>query len=222
MVSDLLIKKAVDNRKLTKAEKQILVDSVLLKHLYLPNSIGIMKDINPQEKYYSIIKTQSSKTSDECEKLAITYALSKFKKEKDVNFIKNNFKKFSENSNCNNYIFKAIEENPKAIYFPILKKYFDKRIKKKKQSVGDELKYYCRAVAKYKNKESLMLLTEILNKSNYPDTWYFKYNLEYVFKAIHKYKSPIYNDLYKKLKPEMSEYVMKYLDSIDYKERKTW
>ncbi len=222
MVSDLLIKKAVDNGKLTKTEKQILVDSVLLKHLYLPNSIGMMIDIKPQEKYYSIIKNQSTNTSDVCEKFAITYALSKYKKESDVNLIKNNFIKFSDNSNCNNYIFKAIEENSKEIYFPILKKYFDKKIKKKKQSTTDELKYYCRAVAKYKNKESLMLLSEILNKSNYPDTWCFKYNQEYVFKAIHKYKSPIYDDLYKKLKPEMSEYTMKYLDSIDYKEIKTW
>ena len=222
MVSDLLIRKAVYSRKLTQTEKNILVDSVLLKHIYLPNSIGMMMDINPQEKYYSIIKTQSSKSSDECEKLAITYSLSKFKKENDVEFIKSNFKKFSENPNCNNYIFKSFEQFPKKEFFPILVKFFNEEIKKKKQFGYDALKYYCRAIAKYKSKESLELLTELLNKSNYPDSWYFNHNQEYVFRAINMYKSPIYDDLNKNLKPKMSEYVIKSIDNIDYEDRKNW
>ncbi|WP_298119425.1 hypothetical protein [Flavobacterium sp.] len=222
MVSDLLIRKAVDSRKLRQTEKNILVDSVLLKHIYLPNSIGMMMDINPQEKYYSIIKNQSSKSSDECEKLAITFSLSKFKKENDVEYIKNNFKKFSENPNCNNYIFKSFEEFPNKEFFPILVNFFNEEIKKKKQFGHDALKYYCRAIAKYKSQESLELLTQILDRKNYPDTWYFKYNEEFVFKAIHKYNDPIYDNLYKKLKPKMSTFIMEYLDKPDYEERKTW
>lgn len=225
MVSDLIIEEV--NRKLTQAEKSILVDSVLLKHLYLNSSISMMIDMNPQEKYYSLIKKQtsiikSSNLSDECEKLALTYSLSKYKKEKDLEYIKNNFKKFSILPACNDYIFKSIEENPNKAFFPILEKYFYEIIKKKKQYTGDDLKYYSRAIAKYQNKESLALLKEILDKKNYPDTWYFKDNEDNVFRAIHKYKVPIYEALYKKMKPEMSEFVMEYLDKPDFDNRKTW
>ena len=221
MVSDLLIRKAEDSRKLTQTDKSILIDSVLLKHSYLDVSNWMIQDIEPNEKYYSIIKQKSKVKTDRCgEQLGACYALSKFKKEEDLEFLKTVFNNLE--SPCEDWIFKSIEENPNQIYFPILKKYFDKIIKKRKQSSYEDLKYYCRAIAKYKNQESLDLLTKILDKKNYPDTWYFKYNEEYVFKAIHKYKDPIYDNLYKKLKPKMDEYTMEYLDIPDYKEIKTW
>lgn len=227
MVSDLLISEAITIGKLTQSKKNTLVDSVLTKHLYLESSKSMMIEMNPQEKYYSLIKKQTITVkhpdlSDECKKLTFTYSLSKFKKEKDLEYIKNNFKKFTILPGCNDYIFKSIEENPNNIYFPILEKYFYEIIKKKKQYTAEDLKYYCRAIAKYQNKESLALLTEILDKKNYPDTLYFRFNKDNVFRAIHKYKSPIYEDLYKKMKPKMSEYVMEYLDMPDYNERKTW
>lgn len=227
MVSDLLISEAITTGKLTQSKKNTLVDSVLTKHLYLKSSNSMMIDMNPQEKFYSLIKKQSSiikssDLSDECKKLAFTYSLAKYKKDKDVEYIKNNFKKFTILPGCNDYIFKSIEENPNQAYFPILEKYFYEIIKKKKQYTGEDLKYYCRAIAKYQNKESLALLTEILDKKNYPDTWYFRYNVDNVFRAIHKYKAPIYEDLYKKLKPKMSEFVIDYLDNPDFDDRKTW
>lgn len=226
MVSDLLIDEAITGGTLTQNKKNTLVDSVLVKHLYLKSSNDMMIDMNPQEKYYSLIKKQStiiksSDLSEECKKLAFTYSLAKYKKEKDVEYIINNFKKFTTLPGCNDYIFKAIEENPNEVYFPILEKYFYEIIKKKKQYTGDDLKYYCRAIAKYQNKGSLALLTEILDKKNYPDTWYFKDNVDNVFRAIHKYKAPIYDDLYNKMKPKMSEYVMEYLDNPDFNDRKT-
>jgi hypothetical protein len=129
---------------------------------------------------------------------------------------------FTDNEYCNENIFKAIEIFPDSSFFQILKTYVDNKLKKEKQSSSDGLKYYCRAIAQYKTNESLKLLETILDKSNYPDTWYFKNNEEHVFLAIHKYNSPIYSKLYNKLKPKMSKYVMDYLDKPDYDERKTW
>lgn len=227
MVSDLLINEAITIGKLNQSKKDILIDSVLTKHLYLNSSYHMMIEMNPQEKYYSLIKKQTITVknpdlSDECKKLAFTYSLSKFKKDKDLEYIKNNFKKFTILPGCNDFIFKSIEQNPTKIYFPILEKYFYEIIKKKKQYTAEDLKYYCRAIAKYQSNKSLALLKEILNTKNYPDTWYFRYNEDNVFRAIHKYKAPIYEDLYKKMKPKMSEYVMEYLDIPDYNERKTW
>jgi hypothetical protein len=219
MVSDLLIEEV--NGKLTKNEKKILVDSVLLKHSYLDYSNYMIQEVEPNESYYPLIKERAKKKQKIiCGiQLGACYALSKFKKKEDLEFLKNTFN--SQKDYCGDWIFKSIEENPNKIYFPILEKYFYEIIKKQKQSSYDDLKYYCRAIAKYQNKESLALLTEILDKKNYPDTWYFKDNEDNVFRAIHKYKAPIYEDLYKKLKPKMSEFVMKYLDT-DFDNRKTW
>ncbi|WP_337967512.1 hypothetical protein [uncultured Flavobacterium sp.] len=220
-VSDLLVRKAEEANKLSKQEKKILVDSVLLKHAYLETSIWMIQDIEPQEKYYSIIKNKSKIKTDRCgDHLSACYALSKFKKKEDLVFLKNTFNDLE--SPCEDWIFKAIENNPNEIYFPVLEKYFKEVIRKKKPSSYEDLKYYCRAVAVYKNEKSLALLTELLKKSNYPDPWYFTDNQEYTFKAIHKYKSPVYQNLYKELKPKMSDFVFKYLDEPDYDDRKTW
>lgn len=220
-VSDLLIRKAEEGRKLTRAQKDILIDSVLLKHSYLDVANWMIADIEPNEKYYALIKQKSQIKTDRCgTQIAACYALSKFKKKEDLVFLKNIFSK--QGSHCEDLVFKAIEENPDEIYFSVLEKYFENVIKKKKQFSYDELKYYCRAIAKYKNEESLMLFEKLLNKKNYPDPFYFKYNEEYIFTSIHKYKAPIYEDLYNKLKPKMSEYTIEYLDKPDYDDSKTW
>ena len=220
-VSDLLIRKAENSRLLTQKQKNILVDSVLLKHPYLDVSNWMIQDINPNEKYYSLIKKRAEVKTTKCgEQLGACYALSKFKKDEDLEFLKSIFNNL-ENP-CEDWIFKSIEENPNSIYFPILEKYFEQTIRKKKQFSSDDLEYYCRAIAKYKNDKSLALLIEILDKKNYPDTWYFKYNEQNVFRAIHKYRTPLYDSLYINLKPKMSDFVIEYLDKENYKEIKTW
>lgn len=220
-VSDLLIRKAEDENKLTKNQKRILVDSVLLKHPYLETSIWMIQDIEPQEKFYSIIKEKCNIKSDRCgEYLSACYALSKFKKKEDLIFLKDKFDKLE--SPCEDWIFKSIEQNPEQIYFPILEKYFRTKIKRKKQFNSNELRYYARAVASYKNDSSLVLLKDLLKKSNYPNPWCFEENQNNVFRAIHKYKDPLYLKLYDDLKPKMSDFIITYLDEPDYDERRTW
>ncbi|MEO8240502.1 MAG: hypothetical protein ABI576_20525 [Flavobacterium sp.] len=221
MVSDLLIREAADSRKLTRSEKNILVDCVLLQHLYLDTSDWMIQDIKPNEKYYSIIKQKSKLKNYRCGvQFGACYALSKFKKKEDLEYLKSIFE--SLESPCEGVIFKTIEQNPNQIYFPILKKYFNETIKKKNLSDTYNFKYYCRAVASYKNKESLSILTELLNASYCPDQWFYELYRDKIFIAIHKYNNPLYENLYEKLKPKMSEFVIEYLDKPDYSEEKTW
>lgn len=219
MVSDLMIRKALS--RLSLNQKQTLIDSILLKHSYLGTSNWMIQEIEPNEKYYSIIKEKSKMKTDRCGvQLGACYALSKFKKKEDFEFLKRVFSHFE--SPCEEWIFRAIEENPNEIYFPILKGYFEKTIKKKKQFSSDDLKFYCRAVAKYKNKNSLDILLALTKKETYPDSWYLSYNKEHIFKAIHKYNTSIYNSLYKELKPQMNEFVLTHLDAPEYDELRTW
>lgn len=221
MVSDLMIRKAESERKLTQSQKDSLVDIVLTKHAYLDVAGWMIQDIEPQEKYYSIIKEKSQVKTDRCgEQLGACYALSKFKKKEDLEFLRTVFNNL-ENP-CEDWIFRSIEENPNEVFFPLLKKYFSETVKKKKQQTYDDLKIYCRAVAQYETQNSLSILIALTKKETYPDSWYLPHNKEYVFKAIHKYKSPIYDSLYNSLKPQMSDFVMEYLDKPDYDDRTTW
>lgn len=181
----------------------------------------MIQDIEPDEKYYSLIKERCKTKTDRCGvQLGACYALSKFMKKEDLLYLKDRFEAL-ENP-CENWIFMAIENNPDTIYLPILTKYFNETVKKKKQQSSDDLIFYARAVAAYKNNKSLHLLQQLIDKSTYPDSWYFKYNEEAVFKALHLHKSPKYEDLYNKLKPNMNEYVLEYLDKPELRERKTW
>ena len=93
-VSDLLIRKAKDNDRLSPIQKKDLVEKVLLKHPYLETSSWMIQDINPNEKYYNLIKTRAGLKSEKCgEQLSACFALSKFKKKEDANFLYQIFKK---------------------------------------------------------------------------------------------------------------------------------
>lgn len=222
MVTDLLIDEAKTPGTLTQTEKNILLDSVLIKHSYLESFTYMIQEVEPKEKYYSIIKKRCEKKDKyRCGiQLSACFALSKFKKNEDLEFLKNKFNILE--SPCENWIFKSIEQNPNQIYFPILKKYFNENIKKKKLFFNDHFKYYCQALASYKNKESLLILTELLNKKYCPETWYYEIYRENIFLAIHKYNNPLYNDLYYNLRPKMSKYIIEKAERTHSYENNTW
>jgi len=215
-VSDLMIRKAEDRNKLTQKEKDILVDSVLLKYPYLRVSTWMIQDIYPQEKYYSLIKKRANIKTERCgEQMSACYALSKFKKKEDIPLLKEKFIKCDVD--CSEWTFKAIIAFPDTAFLPVLTRYFEKEIRKKKQHCYDELKYYCQAVAQYRNQESLKILTLLTKKETYPDSWYLPQNKEYVFKAIQKFPAPLYDKTYRELKSQIHDLTPDFFES-----RKTW
>jgi hypothetical protein len=224
MVSDLMIRKAVEAKKLSREQKDAIVDLVLLKHPNLETTNWMIQDISPNEKYYSLIRKKTTTTTTKCgEQMGASYALSKFRKLEDTSLLKNNF--IRSNNSCTDWSFRAIENFPDTTFYSFLNNYFNLHIKKTEQSGYDDLKYFCRAVAIYKNESSLKILTALTNKQTYHNGWYLSQNKENVFRAIHKYKCPIYNNLYKKLKPQIADYVLKELNTPNYSnpfERTTW
>jgi hypothetical protein len=190
-----------------------------MKYPNLVTSNWMIHDIEPNERYYPIIKSRTREKSDRCGyPMGANYALSKFKKPQDVMFLKNNF--LNGDVVCNDWTLKAIECFPDPAFYDILTAYFETDIKKKKQFDSDDLKYYCRALAAYKNEESLKILIALTKKETYPDNYYLSYNKEYIFKAIHKYS--LYNQLYIELKPQMEDYILDSLDDLEYDEWKSW
>lgn len=219
-ISDLMIRKA--ERKLTRQQKDTLIDLILKEHIYLGTAKWIMEDIEPNEKYHSIIKQQAKIKTDNCHDLSLVLAIAKFKKREDIPFIKSKFSELSDNPYCNDNIFKGIEIFPDSSFFIILQQYFDNNIRKQKQSSYSDLEIYCKAVAQYKTIAALNILQALTEKSTYPDDWYLPHNKEYVFKAIYKYNSELYKRLYDYLKLQMDKDIFDNID-FSFKDRpSTW
>jgi hypothetical protein len=218
-VADLMTRKAL--RKLDRAQKDTLIELVLLRHPYLDVADWMIQEIKPDPKYYSIIKSRAGSQSDRCGiPKGACYALAKFKKQEDIGMLKEKFASLDDG--CFEWTFKAIEVFPDTSFYPILVAYFESNIRKNKQSGSDDLKYFCRALAQYKTPGSLSILRALTKKETYPDSWYLSGNKEFVFQSVYKYYTPLYKHIYEELKPQMSEFVMEYLDKPDYTENTNW
>ena len=223
-VSDLMIRKAHYQNGLSPIQKKNLVEKVLIEHPYLDISSWMIKDIEPNEKYYNLIKQRAKIRGKNCgEQLSTCYALSKFKKIEDVNLLYNIFDESLKKEDCLIWIFRSIEMFPDEKFYSLLENYFNKNIKGKlsaKENIFDDVLYFSRAVAAYKNEKALIILKYIeqnntyINKPSWPPE-----NKKYVYKAILKNYDPIYHDFAKQIEKEFSnEELTKIRDNRDYLE----
>jgi len=230
-VSELMIRKAHDKNGLTPIQKKHLVEKVLMEHPYLETSTWMIDDINPNEKYYNLIKKRAGLKSDECgEQLSACFALSKFKKKEDVNVLYDVFNQNIKNEYCINWIFRSIEKNPNNKFFPILEDYFNQKIKGKlsaKENIFDDVLYFSRAIAAYKNDNALTILKYIeqnntyINKPAWPPS-----NKKYVYKAMLINYDKIYDDLIKQIQSEFKKEDLEKLgfgrQLLEYDEESNW
>lgn len=219
-ISDIMLQ--VASNRLTRSQKDTLFDKILRNHRYLGSLQWMIRQVPPQEKYHSIIKSQANIKSDDCLQYSFIFALSKLRKQEDIPFIKKTLLRFiNSDGSCNEYTFKSIEIFPDSAFFPILSKFYNKTILKY-ENYNQDIDYYCRAIAVYRNQESLELLKSLTKKRPNLDSNYYQGYLEYVFKAIHKNNSPIYTDLYKELRNKMPPDVMKNINKPDYNFEPRW
>lgn len=209
-VSDLMIRKAHDRNGLSQIQKKKLVEKVLLEHPYLDISTWMIQDIEPNEKYYNLIKQRAEKRGKNCgEQLSACYALSKFKKDEDINFLYKVFEENLEKGDCIIWIFRSIEKFPNEKFYPLLENYFNKNIKGKlsqNENIFDDILYFSRAVASYKNEKAIKILKYIEQNNTYINKPYWPpANKEYVYKALLINYDPIYDDFIKKIQKEFDK-----------------
>ena len=191
-VSDLMISKVANNYTLTRQQKQILVDSVLLHHSYLEYSNWMIGDITPNAKYYDFIKQRAFITHKRCgNQLIACYALAKFRKAEDVQSL---YKTFDVNKSCGYWMFKAIEVFPDKAFFPLLEEYFKNSIVKASRDGNNngDVVYFARAVAAYKTPRALEIL-DYLQKNG--KGFLLDYNKRNVYKAVLLHDAPLYKNL---------------------------
>lgn len=213
-IADLMITKA--SGRLNRLQKDTLIDLVLSGHTNLETAKRMIKEIPPQEKYYAIIRKEAARASTECHDLRLIFALAKFKKESDTGLIRSKIAGLTDNEYCNNHIFRAIEVFPNPSFFPILEQYLEQYIRKDKFAADDDFSFYCKALAQYKNKQALRVLTALTKGPTYPDSRNLEYNKQAVFRAIYQYNCALYQGLYKTLKPQMPKDVLEDITDTPY------
>jgi len=230
-VSDLMIRKAHDKNGLSPIQKKHLVEKVLIEHPYLKTSTWMIQDINPNEKYYNLIKKRAGLKSGKCgEQLSACFALSKFKKKEDLNLLYEVFNQNIKNEYCITWIFRSIEKYPNHKFFPILENYFNQKIKGKlsaEKNIFDEVLYFSRAVAAYKNENALKILKYVeqnntfINKPAWPPS-----NKKYVYKAMLINYDKIYDNLIKQIQNEFKKEDLDELgfgrQLLEYDEESDW
>lgn len=228
-VSDLMIRKAHDKNGLSPIQKKYLVEKVLLEYPFLDVANWMIEDVDANEKYYNVIKGKSKiKNKNKCGNQVIScYALSKFKKKEDVDFLYNVFQDNIDGF-CVEWIFKSIEKFPDEKFFKLLNNYFEKNIKNKltsKENITDEVLYFARAVAVYKNNNALEILNYIEQNNTYINipAWP-PANKQYVLKATTIHYNKIYDGLILKIKNEMNDCDLRNFGGqlLEYNETKDW
>jgi len=230
-VSDLLIRKAKDKDGLSPIQKKYLVDKVLLEHPYLDISNWMIKDIKPNEKYYNLVRDRAKRKEEFCGKqMSACFALSKFKKINDVNFLFDIFQENINKNNCVVWIFRSIEKFPNEKFYPLLESYFEKNIKDKlssEENIFDDILYFTRAVSAYKNEKSLSFLKYIEEHNTYINKPYWPpSNKKYVYKAMLINYDKVYDDLIKHIRKEFKKEDLEKIGYgeglLEYDEKAEW
>ena len=229
-VSDLMIRKAHAQKGLSPIQKKHLVEKVLLENSYLDISTWMIQDVEPNELYYDLLKLRTKTKGKYCgEQLSACFALSKFKKVEDVNLLYEIFKENLVEGNCMMWIFRSIEKFPNEKFYPLLENYFEKNIKNKltsNKNINDDVLYFVRAVAAYRNEKALAILRYVEQNNTFINKPYWPpYNKQYVYKAILINYDPIFDDLKNHLKKEFNEDDINRfirLDLLEYKEIPNW
>ena len=177
------------------------LDSILIfSDHHLNYTDYLLRDLEPDERYYLQIKNL---TQREEYKYAII-ALSKFKKNGDLALIENKIKK------APNYSIESIEIFPDQYFKNVLNYFSDKESK--------PFGLYS-AVAVYKDSFAYKYLYKSIQEPSKND-YYKAEKAKEIYKAIEKYKCPLYNELFFQLWQTnfiINDSIFSYLKTIDPK-----
>ncbi len=211
-VADQMINLGI--RGLDSIHRDSLRDLIFLKHNYLNSTASILYNLKPIEKYYQTTKKLAEQNFGE----SAYIALASYKKQEDIPLIKKGFKNFNI---YRGEIFKAVELFPDTAFLPFLFDFYKTKVKEN-MDVMDDFKYFYKALAKYQRPDCLKILDDMKQRKYYSSEGYWNSNQENIFEALHKYKCPLYNNLYSELEKQMPEYIFDYLDGVDYRDISEW
>lgn len=231
-ISSLMIMKANEDNGLSPIQKKQLIRTVLLQHPYLDISNSMIRDIEPDEEFYELIKNRAISYTQDCNKQLInSFALSKFNKKEDVNFLNQVFSKKYEERYCLIWVFKGIEQFPDERFYKILQDYYNENYEDLvSEDYVDEdiILYLTRAIAAYQNTEALKLLQNIEKmNSQFGDSKASVKKNKFIYKAMLINYDTIYKDYLNKMELQFDDFYSKYTrysgkDLREYNDKPKW
>ena len=192
-VSDYLLE---GSRYKTQEEKNKVIDRVLTKHNYLRSAYTILTRIEPQEKYYTIIKKMAAGNRkfayDPAKHLydvtdCALYGLAKFRKKEDIPLIREALLK--KPGWLSSLSFALMKEFPDSSYMQVYEAYYPNSYYKAINfREVDEAVDFIQSIASYKNERSAAILQAILDKKTINDYSTDSYIKERLLAEIAKYK----------------------------------
>jgi hypothetical protein len=176
----------LNSKKLTNAEYESL-DSILV---YTPNTLiakeTALRRMKPTEALY--VRTRELVIKERSQSALVE--LAQYKREQDIPWILNN-QVGNKSDDGFFFTYKAITVFPHPMLFPFLKKNLQETLEK--NHVSTEWRELYKAIASYKNDTAYKLLQVPFTEVKHKDIR--KYHLEFVFEALQRFYSPIYEPL---------------------------
>jgi hypothetical protein len=136
--------------------------------------------------------------------------LAKYRKEQDIEIIKNNRSENDKVESGYYHTYVAISQFPRPEFIPLLETNLNKTLDN--THFSNEWRELYKAIASYKNKKAVELLKIPFSKVEHQNIK--KYHIRFVYGAIQEFQDPIYNELYWKIWEEegnISPEIYKYL-----------
>lgn len=176
------------NSKKISRSKFASLDSILV---YTPNNLSASSKallrVNPTEVIYPRIRELVTEKNNQ----TALVTLAKYQKNIDVELIVNNRteSKFEEGGYF--YTYKAISQFPHINFLPLLEENLQKTLDN--THFSNEWKELYKAIASYKNKEAVELLQ--IPFTEVKDSSIRKYHIDFVYRALRKFKDPVFENL---------------------------
>jgi hypothetical protein len=181
----------LDSKKINSKELTEL-DSLLI---YEPNKLSArysaINRAEPTENLYPKIRELVIEEKNQ----SALVTLAKYKKEQDIEIIKNNRSENDKVESGYYHTYVAISQFPRPEFIPLLETNLNKTLDNTHYS--NEWRELYKAIASYKNNKAVELLKIPFSKVEHQNIK--KYHIKFVYGAIQEFQDPIYNELYWKI-----------------------
>lgn len=171
------------------------VEDVVFKHNNLRAAYYILAKLEPEERYYSIIREMASRERPFEETERALYSLALYQKPEDISLIKEKF--YWNYWSMGKLSFQIMRKFPDTSYLGVLKRYakngYEFSQDRHMSPFGEDVyEDFCKTLASYKGKISAGIFEEILDKFDNFNKWEQEYFGYAIYNAIDEYPDPAY------------------------------
>jgi len=209
-VSDYMLE---NSKWKSEEERNQAVENVVLKHNYLVSAYKVLLELEPQEKYYNIIKRMAQRDRPYTQIEYAILSLARYKKKEDVELIKNILLK--NTARLDNRSFWLLKEFPERAYMKVFSRYAKYNYLQDYNDDYSSSEQFIEVLASYKNDSSALILKNLKDKLPNLNLGADKNSIKRkLYYAIWNNQCAAYSKLINEIKPSIMEYERKSFNQI--------